>query len=196
MRPARPRRFAAAAPDAATLLRVEKLVARGRDLPARKDQPERALAEEAGRFAELRAQPQDILPEAETLREKLRAFGEIESLDVHMPRRFPRLRRRIASVDEKCARLSPALGDLDLFARSQSPDAAAIARTARVFEDFSAREATTRAKAQEAEAQIIAADTRLRTLELQGPGPSPWRRGTSSRWGRCGSPTTWIAPRS
>jgi uncharacterized protein YhaN len=159
----------AAAPDAGTLLRAEKLVARGRDLLARKDQPERALTEEAGRFAALRAQPQDILPEAEALREKLRAFGEVESLDTT----FRDISRTCAddsrALNEKCARLSPALSDLDLFARSQSPDAAAIARTARLFEDFSSREAKTRAKAQEAEAQRLAASARLRALELQGP---------------------------
>jgi uncharacterized protein YhaN len=158
-----------AAPDAATLLRAEKLVARGRDLLARKDQPERALAEEAGRFAALRAQPQETLPEAEALREKLRAFGEVDSLDAT----FRDLSRACAdetrALDEKCARLSPALGDLDHFARSQSPDAAAIARTARLFEDFSSREAKTRAKAQEAEAQRLAASARLRALEQQGP---------------------------
>jgi uncharacterized protein YhaN len=159
----------AALPDAAALLRAEKLVARGRDLSARKDQPERALSEEEGRLAALSAQPQDVLPEAEALREKLRAFGEVESLDVA----FRDISRACIddsrALDEKCARLSPALADLDQFARSPSPDAAAIARTARVFEDFSAREAKARAKAQEAEAQIIAAVTRLRALELQGP---------------------------
>jgi uncharacterized protein YhaN len=159
----------AAAPEAATLLRAEKLVARGRDLVARKDQPERALAEETSRFAELRAQPQDVLPEAEALQEKLRAFGEVESLDSTCRDVSRACTDESRTLDEKCARLSPALADLVLFARSPSPDAAAIARTARAFEDFSARKGAARAKAQEAEAHVIAAVARLRTLELQGP---------------------------
>ncbi len=159
----------AAAPDSATLLRAEKISARGRDLAVKRQQPERDLAEEESRLAALGAQTGEALPEAEALREKLRAFGEIERLDDAL-RDALRLRDENARLlAETLGRLSPPLPDLDLFARSPSPEASAIEQAARAFDDFFARETVLRDKAQQAAEKLALAQGRLRKLELQGP---------------------------
>ena len=133
-----------ALPNSATLLRAEKLSARGRELLATKDQPERALAQEQARLAALGAEPRADGPGAEILREKLRAFGEVENLDAAW-RELSRTCADAARVlDEKCGRLSPPLSDLDSFARSPSPDAAAIEAAARAFDAFQARDSKAR----------------------------------------------------
>ena len=125
----------------------EKLAARGRDLALKRQQPERDLAEEESRLAALGAQQGEALPEAEALREKLRAFGEVERLDAAF-RDASRLRDDNArQLAEAQGRLSPPLPDLDLFARRPSPEASAIEQAARAFDDFSARDAAQRAKA-------------------------------------------------
>ena len=159
----------AALPDPATLLRAEKLSARGRELLATKDQPERTLAQEQARLAALGAEPRADGPGAEILREKLRAFGEVENLDAAW-RELSRACADAARVlDEKCGRLSPPLPDLDSFARSPSPDAAAIEAAARAFDEHQARDSRARTTAKDAKEQFIAASARLRALEVQGP---------------------------
>ncbi|WP_374546767.1 AAA family ATPase, partial [Rhodoblastus sp.] len=159
----------AALPDAATLLRAEKLAARGRELLALRDDPARALAEEKSRLGAADAAPRDDLPEADVLREKLHAFGEIETLDASWRDLSRACAANARALEEKRGRLSPALADAERFARSPSPDAAAIERAARAFEDFSAREAKARLKAQEAGERLVAARARLHNLERQGP---------------------------
>jgi uncharacterized protein YhaN len=163
----------AAAPDRATLLRAERLAERGRAFALKKQQPERDLAEEESRLAALGAQKGEALPEAEIFREKLRAFGDVERLDDTW-RDAMRLRddtaRRLAEAQ---GRLSPPLPDLDLFARSPSPEASAIEQAARAFEDFSARETLLRGKAREAAEKLDLAQSRLRELERQGAIASP-----------------------
>ncbi len=159
----------AAAPDSATLLRAERLAARGRDFALKRQQPERDLAEEESRLAALGAQQGEALPEAEALREKLRAFGEVERLDAAF-RDASRLRDDNArQLAEAQGRLSPPLPDLDLFARRPSPEASAIEQAARAFDDFSARDAAQRAKARQATEKLDLAQGQLRKLELQGP---------------------------
>ncbi len=159
----------AAAPDAATLLRAEKLAAKGRELAVRKQQPERDLGDEESRLAALGAQQGEALPEAEILREKLRAFGEIERLDAAFTD-ASRLRDDSArQLAEAQGRLSPRLPDLDLFARSPSPEASAIEQAAQSFDDLSARETALRGKAREAAEKLGLAQSRLHKLELQGP---------------------------
>ncbi len=159
----------AAAPDFATLLRAEKISAKGRELALRKQQPERDLGEEESRLAALGAQRGEALPEAETLREKLRAFGEVERLDDAFMD-ASRLRDDSArQLAEAQGRLSPALPDLDLFARSPSPGSNAIEQAARAFDDFFARQTALRDRAREAAAKLALAQGQLRKLEQQGP---------------------------
>ncbi|MGO8739300.1 AAA family ATPase [Rhodoblastus sp.] len=159
----------AAAPDAATLLRAEKISTRGRELAVKKQQPERDLTEEESRLAALGAQKGKALPEAEMLREKFRALGEVERLDAAF-RDASRLCDESARLlAETQGRLSPPLQDLDRFARNPSPEASAIEQAARAFDDFSARETVLRAKAQEATEKLGVAQSQLRKLERQGP---------------------------
>ncbi|MCI4677354.1 AAA family ATPase [Rhodoblastus acidophilus] len=159
----------AAAPDAATLLRAEKLIGRGREFAATKQQPERDLADEESRLAALGAQNGEALPEAEALREKLRAFGDIERRDASLQDVSRACADEARTLAEAQGRLSPPLPDLDLFACRPSPDAGAIEQAARAFDDFRAREAEARRKAEEAGERLAAAETQLRKLELEGP---------------------------
>ena len=73
------------------------------------------------------------------MREKLRAFGEVERLDDALREASRLYDENARLLAEAQGRLSPALADLDLFARSPSPEAGAIEQAARAFDDFSAR---------------------------------------------------------
>lgn len=158
----------AAAPNSAMLLRAERLSARGRELAVKQQQPERDLSQEENRLAALGAQTGETLPEAETLREKLRAFGEVERLDDALRDASRLYDENARLLAEAQGRLSPPLPDLDLFARSPSPEASAIEQAARAFDDFSARKTALHNKAQEAAEKLDLSQSRLRKLELQG----------------------------
>jgi uncharacterized protein YhaN len=162
----------AALPDAALLVRTEKLATKGQELLARKDQRARDLAAEESRLADFAAAPQANGPDTETLREKLRAFGEIEALDATCRGLSSACADRARALDEQCGRLSPPLPDLAAFARSPSPDAAAIEKCAQAFDDCAAREAAAREDVRKAGEELAAARARLRVLERQGAAPS------------------------
>ncbi len=158
-----------AMPDAAALLRAERLVARGREYAAKKEQPERALAEEEARFAALGDRKEDALSDAEALLEKLRSFGEVERLDASCRDLAHAFATRARVLADAQGRLAPPISDLDLFSRQPSPDSVAIEKAANAFDDLFARESDARRKAREARDRLEAAQAQLRKLELQGP---------------------------
>jgi uncharacterized protein YhaN len=163
----------AAAPNAATLQRAEKLCAKGRDLDARQHEPRRALQEEEAAFARLRAeQPPGPAQDPNALREKFTSLGPIAHWDAAFREAELAASEAARALAEKCARLLPALADLDTFAREPSPDAAFIAQAARMFDARDQREQAARQKRDEARSAQDAAQRTLANLERQGAAPS------------------------
>ncbi|MGO9941761.1 MAG: AAA family ATPase [Rhodoblastus sp.] len=155
-------------PDAAALARAEKLAARGREFFAGKQEQQRSLAEEENRLALLSA-AQAPQADAGVLREKLLAFGPIANWDASFREVFGACADEARTLEEKCARLTPPLANLEFFARNPSPDAATIEQAAQVFDEMDARESAARQKADAAKEILTAAHARLRALERLGP---------------------------
>lgn len=159
----------AAQPDAAVLARAERLIARGRDLLARKIEPLAALEREEKALAKLRAQQGAPPPDASALAEKLAAFGAVER-DEDARDDFSRTCADEArKLDERRARLSPALPDLERFAAAPSPDASAIEQAAQDFDALAAQQAEARRRLDEARARLKTAETAAKALEKAGP---------------------------
>ncbi len=159
----------AAAPDPAQLLRAEKLVARGRELAAEKSGPASALEREQRALDDLRARQGAELPDSRALAEKLAAFGAVEKDDDARADLALACADEARQIDERRARLSPALADLDLFARSPSPEAGAIEQAAQAFDALAAREVEAARKIAEAREKASGAEARLRALQRSGP---------------------------
>ena len=158
-----------AAPDARMLKHAEKLCGNGRELETRLQEPQRALAEEEAFFARIRAaQPPVPAQETEILREKLAAFGPVAQWDANLREATLAASEAARALAEKCARLTPALTDLDHFARSPSPDPASIEQAARIFDAIETREQAARKKALEARNALESAEKSLAQLERQG----------------------------
>jgi uncharacterized protein YhaN len=158
----------ASQPDAAVLARTERLIARGRELGAQKIQPQEALAHEEKALAALRAKQGAAPPDTRALTEKLAAFGPVEKDEETRAEFFTACADEARKLDERRARLTPALPDLEKFAAAPSPDASAIEQAAQEFETLFTRETDARRQRDEARARLKAAETQLRSLEKAG----------------------------
>ena len=163
----------AAAPDADTLRKAEKLVEKGRDILARQLEPRRVLAEEEAFFARMQAEQPEPSPDAGFLREKFLALGPVASWDVNWREASLAVAEGARELAEKCARLAPPLADLDHFAKAPSPELATIELAARTFDALDARAQSAREKAQAARKALQAAQAQLAALERQGAIASP-----------------------
>jgi uncharacterized protein YhaN len=155
-------------PDAAALAHAEKLAARGREFFAGKQEQQRSLGEEENRLALLSA-AQAPQADANVLREKLLAFGSIANWDDSFRETSAACADEARALEEKCARLTPPLQNLEIFARNPSPDAASIEQAAQAFQELDTRENAARQKADGAKEILAAAHARLRALERLGP---------------------------
>ncbi|MCW2275768.1 AAA family ATPase [Rhodoblastus acidophilus] len=158
----------AATPDAASLSRAEKLVARGRELAALKQKPQADLAREKDDLAHLKARMGGDLPDVAALQEKFAAFGAVEAEETALAELNEACAREARGLDERRARLTPPLPDLDLFARAPAPDEAAIAQAEQDFEAVARRRDEARRQADEALRTEAQAQARLRALETSG----------------------------
>ncbi|WP_294541855.1 AAA family ATPase [uncultured Rhodoblastus sp.] len=163
-----PEDLRAALPDAAALSRAEKTAARGRGLLERKAEQAQNLAEEERRFALLRAEQPAPTVDAATLREKLAAFGGVANWDESWRESALACAEKARLLAEKCARLTPAMTSLDLFAQNPSPDAARIEQAAQALDELEARERAARQQALAADESLAAAQAQLRALERLG----------------------------
>ncbi|PPQ40647.1 Uncharacterized protein YhaN [Rhodoblastus acidophilus] len=162
----------AASPDAATLLRAEQLIGDGLKLAARKQEPLETLAREKEELANLKAQLGDDPPDVSALQEKFAALGAVEAEEAAQAELSEACAREARQLDERRARLSPPLPDLDVFARAPLPDEAALAQAEQALDALTRRRDEARRQeeaARDAEAQ---AQARLRALETSGPVPS------------------------
>lgn len=160
--------LAAAAPDAAALNRADKLCLRGRELTALAQAARQSLAEEEAVFARLRDDQGEPAPDPQPMREKLSALGGAAHIEAQWRELALDAAQSAQALAERCARLSPPLADLAAFARAPSPDAAAIERAARRFDELDARETAARQRAHDAESALAAAEKSL--AELNGFG--------------------------
>jgi uncharacterized protein YhaN len=158
----------AAQPDAAVLARAERLISIGRDLSARKIEPMAALEREEKALAILRAKQGAAPPDTRTLAEKLAAFGAVEKDEDSRAELALACAEDARKLDERRARLVPALPDLEKFAAAPSPDAPAIEQAAQAFEALSAGEAEARRQGKEADARLKAAQAQVAALEKAG----------------------------
>lgn len=115
------------APDAASLLRAEQLIARGQALAAQKPQLEQRLRDEQNRLDDYAPPHAEVEHSAAALADMLAALGNVEALAADVDERAAAYEQGRRALDENRARLAPALPDLELFARSATPDAATIA---------------------------------------------------------------------
>jgi len=159
----------AAQPDAAALNRAERLISGGRDLLARKIEPTAALAREEQALAALRAQQGTPLPDTRALSEKLAAFGSVEKDEESRQDLELACADEARKLDERRARLSPALPDLEIFSAAPSPDASAIEQAAQEHDALAARQSEARRRQDEARTRLRAAEASARTLEKAGP---------------------------
>jgi uncharacterized protein YhaN len=159
----------AALPDASVLARADKLIARGRELRAQLEGPVESLEREEKALARLRAQTGASVPDTRALGEKLAAFGHVEKDEDSRAELALACADEARKLDERRARLSPPLPDLDRFAAAPSPDASAIEQAAQEFETLFARETEARRRRDEALARLKAAEVSARALEKSGP---------------------------
>jgi uncharacterized protein YhaN len=157
-----------AAPDASALLRAESLISRGRELAAQKIDPQASLQRERQALATLRAQQGDAPPDIAALQEKLAAFGAVEAEEASCAELAEACAIEARQLDERRARLAPALPDLDLFAQAPSPDAAAIEQAAQAFDVLAVQRTEAKRQAEDAQNKLVAAEARLRALQKSG----------------------------
>ncbi len=162
----------AASPDPAILPRAERLIARGRELLAQKIEPLAALEREEKNLDALRAKMGGDVPDSKNLAEKLAAFGPVEKLEDSRAELALDCAEETRRIDERRARLTPALADLDALARAPMPDAGVIEQAARIFDGFAARDKDLQRAQAEALSRKSEAETRLRALESRGAVPS------------------------
>lgn len=156
------------APDAAALLRAERQIARGQELAAQKPLLEKALDTERRRYEEFVAPTSGHRLPAAELADMLAAFGDVEKLadDIADDARDQQDAWRV--LDERRSRLTPALPDLDLFARVATPDAAMIEAFATRRKDIDDRMAEAARQKDAAEAEEAAARQKLAEIERAG----------------------------
>ncbi|MBB4197827.1 hypothetical protein CCR94_11625 [Rhodoblastus sphagnicola] len=159
----------AALPDAAVLARAERLIAAGRDLLARKIEPLAALEREEKALANLRARQGVAPPDTRALAEKLAAFGNVEKDEESRAELSLACADEARKLDERRARLSPALPDLDRFAAAPSPDASAIELAGQEFDALATQQSEARRRRDEARARLKAAEVSAKALETAGP---------------------------
>jgi uncharacterized protein YhaN len=159
----------AALPDAAVLARAERLIARGREMGAQKIEPLAALEREDKGLASLRAKQGEAPPDTRALAEKLAAFGPVEKDEDSRAELALACADEARKLDERRARLSPALPDLETFAAAPSPDASAIEQAVQKFDALAAQATEARRKQEEALARLKAAEASAKALEKAGP---------------------------
>ena len=159
----------AALPDASVLARAERLISTGRDLLARKIEPLAALEREEKGLARLRAQQGAAPPDTRALAEKLAAFGNVEKDEESRAELALACAEDVRKLDERRARMAPALPDLEKFAAAPSPDASAIEQAAQEFDALAAQETEARRRQDEARARLKAAEASTKALEKSGP---------------------------
>jgi len=159
----------AAQPDAAALNRAERLISRGRDLLARKIEPLAALEREQKALAALRAQKGAEMPDVRALTEKLAAFGPVEKDEETRAELALSCADEARKLDERRARLSPALSDLDIFAAAPSPDASAIEQAVQIFDALTTEKAEARRQLDEAAGRLKIAENAAKAVEKAGP---------------------------